>query len=238
MLLQADLKTWPIAALWAALLVLSAPVGVYALRYWSGDPALLPFELRLNMLHNPPAFILHTSFGGLALLLAPWQFVARLRQRRPRLHRWIGRVYVGCILVSGVAAYPVAFGTVAGPIAAAGFATMATAWLTVTAIAFEAARRRRFAAHRRWMVRSFALTLSAVTLRAVLLVPALVPTHWPLDFMSVYRASTWISWVLNLALAELWLRATDPARAQLVRLDPLHGALGSGTLTQNSGRRE
>ena len=83
----AALKPWPAASLWAALLVLSAPVGVYALRYWSGDPALLPFELRLNMLHNPPAFILHTSFGGLALLLAPWQFVARLRQRKPQLHR-------------------------------------------------------------------------------------------------------------------------------------------------------
>ena len=84
------------------------------------------------------------------------------------------------------------------------------------------------------MVRSFALTLSAVTLRAVLI----VPTHWELDFMSVYRASTWISWLLNLALAELWLRATDPARRQLVSLDPLHGALGSGTRTQSSGRRE
>ena len=47
----------------------SVPIGVYALRYWSGDPALLPYELRVNLLHNPPAFILHNSFGGLAVQL-------------------------------------------------------------------------------------------------------------------------------------------------------------------------
>ena len=73
----------PNGVLWAGLLLVSAPIGVYALRYWSGDPALLPFELRVNLLHNPPAFILHTTFGGLALLLAPWQFVAALRARWP-----------------------------------------------------------------------------------------------------------------------------------------------------------
>jgi hypothetical protein len=66
-----DRRDWPRALLWAALLLLSVPIGAYALRYWSGDPALLRHELRLNLLHNPPAFMLHTSFGGLALLLAP-----------------------------------------------------------------------------------------------------------------------------------------------------------------------
>src|SRR4029077_10827019 len=128
----------PNSVLWAGLLLVSAPIGIYALRYWSGDPALLPFELRVNLLHNPPAFVLHTTFGGLALLLAPWQFVAVLRTRWPRLHRWIGRLYVGCCLIAGLAAYPVAFGTVAGPIATAGFSLMATAWLATTAIAFAA----------------------------------------------------------------------------------------------------
>src|SRR5207247_10609055 len=120
---------------------------------------------------NRPAFILHASLGGLALLLAPWQFVGWLRRKHPRVHRWAGRGYVGCALISGVAAYPVAFGTTAGPIASAGFALMATAWLGTTLVAWRAVRQRRYAAHRRWMIRSFALALSAVTLRIALLVP-------------------------------------------------------------------
>jgi Predicted membrane protein (DUF2306) len=206
---------------------------VYALRYWSGDPALLPFELRVNLLHNPPAFVLHTTFGGLALLLAPWQFVSRLRQRWPRVQRWIGRVYVGCCLISGSAAYPVAFGTIAGPIATAGFSLMATAWLVTTAVAFGAAWRRKFALHRRWMVRSFALSLSAVTLRVALL----IPIYWPVPFMPFYRSTAWLSWSVNLLLAELWLRWADRRpRAQLVSAGT-QGLAGAGTRAQTSGER-
>jgi hypothetical protein len=215
------------------LLLPSVAIGLYALRYWSGDPALLPYELRVNLLHNPPAFILHTSFGGLALLLAPWQFVGWLRRKHPRVHRWTGRAYVGCALISGVAAYPVAFGTIAGPIASAGFALMATVWLGTTLIAWRAVRQRRYAAHRRWMIRSFALALSAVTLRIALL----VPMQLQLDFMPVYRLTSWASWILNLLLAELWLRWTAPSRAQVVTTALSHGAAGGSTRSHTSNER-
>ena len=211
----------------------SVPIGIYALRYWSGDPALLPYELRVNLLHNPPAFMLHTSFGGLALLLAPWQFVGWLRRAHPKVHRWVGRTYIGCALISGVAAYPVAFGTIAGPIASAGFALMATAWLGTTLVAWRAVRQRRYAAHRRWMIRSFALALSAVTLRIALL----VPVQLQLDFMPVYRVTSWASWILNLLLAELWLRLTAPSPAQLVSAGPLHEAAGGATRSHTSNGR-
>ena len=211
----------------------SVPIGLYALRYWTGDPALLPYELRVNLLHNPPAFILHTSFGGLALLLAPWQFVGWLRRMHPTVHRWVGRTYVGCALISGVAAYPVAFGTIAGPIASAGFALMATAWLGTTLVAWCAVRQRRYAAHRRWMIRSFALALSAVTLRIALL----VPVQLQLDFMPVYRVTSWASWILNLLLAELWLWLTAPSPAQLVSAGPLHGTAGGATRSHTSNER-
>jgi hypothetical protein len=216
------------------LLIPSMPIGVYALRYWSGDPALLPYELRINLLHNPPAFILHTSFGGLALLLAPWQFVGGLRRRHPRVHRWIGRAYVAAVVISGVAAYPVAFGTFAGPIASAGFALMATAWLGTTLIAWRAVRERRYAAHRRWMIRSFALALSAVTLRLALV----VPVQLQLDFMPMYRVTSWASWIVNLLLAELWLRSTAAPPAQPVAAAASHGAAGGATRSHTSNGRD
>ena len=212
--------------------MVSVPIGVYALRYWSGDPALLPYDLRVNLLHNPPAFILHTSFAGLALLLAPWQFVGGLRRNYPLVHRWAGRAYVGCVVISGVAAYPVALGTTAGPIATAGFTLMATAWLATTLVAWRAVRRHRYAAHRRWMIRSFALALSAVTLRIALL----VPMQLELDFMPIYRVTSWASWTLNLLLAELWLRATAPR--QLVTAGLPQPAAGVATLSHTSTERK
>ena len=215
------------------MLLPSLPIAVYALRYWSGDPALLPYELRLNLVHNPPAFILHTSFGGLALLLALWQFIAWLRRRHPAVHRWLGRAYIGCVMISGIAAYPVAFGTFAGPIAAAGFSLMATAWLGATLAAWLAVRQHRYAAHRRWMIRSFALALSAVTLRLALL----LPMQLELDFLSVYRLTSWASWIVNLLIAELWLRLSAASPSQLVTAALPQGAAGDATRSQISNGR-
>jgi hypothetical protein len=126
-------------------------------------------------------------------------------------------------VISGLAAYPVALGTVAGPIASAGFAGLATAWLATTFLAFHAIRHRRIAAHRRWMVRSFALALSAVTLRALLL----MPVFWPLEFMPFYRLSSWAGWLGNLLLAELWLRATRAHPVGIVAPHAAAAATGS-----------
>jgi len=133
-----------------------------------------------------------------------------------------------------VAAYPVAFGTIAGPIASAGFALMATAWLGSTLVAWRAVRQRRYAAHRRWMIRSFALALSAVTLRLALL----VPTAMQLDFLPIYRVTSWASWIINLLLAELWLRVTAASPAQLVATAPSQGAAGGATRSHTSTGRE
>ena len=55
-----------------------------------------------------------------------------------------------------------------GPLAKLGFAGLAIAWLFTGARAFVAARTRDFVSHRRWMIRNFALTFAAVTLRLYL----------------------------------------------------------------------
>jgi uncharacterized membrane protein len=228
------LPYWSRAALWLALLLPATLIGAYALRYVSGDPALLPYELRVNMLHDPVSFVLHTTFGGLALLLGPWQFAAGLRRRRPAVHRAMGRCYIGCCLISGIAAYPVALGTVAGPIASTGFAALATAWLMATLLALRAIRGGRVDGHRRWMIRSYALTLTAVTFRCLLLVPMIFGR---LDFMQAYRFSTWAGWLCNLLLAEVWLRVAMPTRAQLMGVGAPHSA-GGGAIGSHTSFRE
>src|SRR6185295_9720833 len=98
------------------------------------------------------------------------------------------------------------FGTTAGPIAGWGFGLLAVTWLAVTANAYRLARQRDFAQHERWMVRSFALTLAAVTLRIYM--PAASMLH--LDDMESYRAIAWLAWVPNLIAAELLLWVRSP----------------------------
>ncbi len=62
------------------------------------------------------ALYVHVIFGGLALLLSPAQFVARLRAAVPRVHRVCGRVVFVSIGLAGVAGAVLSTTNLAGPI--------------------------------------------------------------------------------------------------------------------------
>jgi uncharacterized membrane protein YozB (DUF420 family) len=99
-----------------------------------------------------------------------------------------------------------AFGATTGPISTAGFGSLAVMWFVCTAQGWIAGRRQRFEEHRAWMIRSYALTLAAVTLRLYLPVVLLSGV----DFPFAYRAISFLCWVPNLVLAEVYLRARRP----------------------------
>lgn len=156
-----------------------------------------------HMLHHaldrPLWLYTHIGFAPVALLLLPFQFHKRLRQSRPGLHRWLGRLYGVSILLSGIAGVSLGLTTAEGAVAGAGLVALALAWLVTTAMAIYLAIQRQIAAHRIWMIRSAALTLSAVTLRLYL------PIGGATVGMEVaYPVICWICWVPNLILAE-WL---------------------------------
>lgn len=159
------------------------------------------------------AFVLHVSAAPIALALGIFQFLPRLRERRPALHRWSGRIYGIAILVSGVAGLTLALGATEKPVAAVGFGVLAVIWVGITAQAVRLAMAGRIIEHRRWMIRSFALTFAAVTLRLEL------PFFFILGGMEYPEASNyvaWLCWVPNLLVAEWFIRrnaARDMARA-------------------------
>jgi hypothetical protein len=79
---------------------------------------------------------------------------------------------------------------------------LAVLWISFTALAGYYAFRRRFTLHGAFMFRSYALTLSAITLRAYTYIIdwLRLPIH-PID---TYILTAWLSWIPNLLLAE-WL---------------------------------
>jgi hypothetical protein len=103
-----------------------------------------------------------------------------------------------------------AFGTTAGPIATAGFASLAVCWIIANVQGWRLAMARRLDAHRAWMLRSFALTFAAVTLRIYIVVLPMLGVA-PID---AYRAASFLAWIPNLILVELYLRGAfgRPAR--------------------------
>lgn len=153
--------------------------------------------------------IVHGSVGALALALGPFQFVERLRRMRPFWHRMSGRLYLMCILISGSTGLWLAFYTPGGLPATSGFFILAVLWLVTGALALRAVLKRDFDAHRAWMMRSYALTFGAVTLRIYLGLG--VPVAG-IPFDQVYGMAAWASWAVNLIFVEwVLLRRSSPS---------------------------
>lgn len=175
--------------------------------------ALFSYRWFLPIGFRPPAILAnafakpwlycHIAAAATALLIAPVQLLPALRRRGRSWHRWLGRAYMAASLVGGVGGLVSAFGSTAGPVAISGFATLAVVYIVVNAMGWLRATQRRFLEHSRLMVYSFAMTFAAVTLRIEL--PILVLAH--LSFADSYRAVAWVSWLGNLAVAELYLRS-------------------------------
>ncbi len=189
-------------SLWAVGAVTSVMIALVSYRYFiPGIP--VPTNVTSNLMARPWLFV-HVGLASTALLTGPWQFLPRLRARVPRLHRWLGRIYIFSCVVGGTGGLLLAAGTTAGPIARAGFGMLAIIWLLANVQGLRLAIAGSYAEHRRWMVRSFALTFGAVLLRVYLPLSQVMG----FEFMTAYRAISWLAWVPNLILAELYLRSS------------------------------
>jgi hypothetical protein len=158
-------------------------------------------QMRVHIETRHLAFLAHVSAAPVALALACFQLMPRLRARRPALHRWIGRGYVASVAVGGLGALAMAPVANGGPVATLGFGLLALAWLATTAMGYAAARARATARHRRWMIRSFALTFAAVTLR--LEMPLMMAAG--MDYVATIRVLAFLCWVPNALVAEALL---------------------------------
>lgn len=144
----------------------------------------------------------HIVFAPLALLLAPFQFWAGLRNGHRRIHRAIGYAYAVAIAIAAIGSLLMLPRFQGSTWATTGFALLAVIWVATTARAVLLARARRIAEHRAWMMRSAALTFAAVVLRLMML--PLMATGMPM--LETYDITAWASWLLPLLVVEWLLR--------------------------------
>lgn len=143
----------------------------------------------------------HISASPIALILGAFQFSAKRRAKHPILHKWSGRIYGVSILIGGISGLVLAVDALGGAIAGWGFGLLSVIWMGVTANAVRLAMKGDFVEHRKWMIRSFALTFAAVTLRLYLL--GFTAAGFSYVPASIYIA--WLCWVPNLIFAEWWI---------------------------------
>ncbi len=117
----------------------------------------------------PVAPVLHLLPGAVFVLVAPFQFIPRIRARWPRYHRIMGRVLAALALFATISAlymnetHP-EFG---GPGKYWGNLIFGAAILISLFIAIRAIRRKDVPTHRAWMMRCFAYTMGPATMRLV-----------------------------------------------------------------------
>ena len=172
--------------------------------------AYIPYETDVGFLrikqeyididHWRIAFFVHVYASIWVLFAGFTQFSERIRSFYPNVHRTLGYVYAADILlITGPASLIMGIYANGGIASKVAFVTLAVLWLYTTLLAVLKARKGDLVAHRSFMIRSFALTLSALTLRA---------WKWGINNsielppMDVYRAVAWLGWVPNLAIAE------------------------------------
>jgi uncharacterized membrane protein len=176
-----------------------------AIEYSSFKTDIHFLRYKQEYIHIPlwkTAFYIHVFSSVLALAAGITQFSAHFLKNYRRLHRIIGWIYAVDILVINFPAAMImayfANGLLPSKIA---FTILDCLWFWFTLKAVIAARNGNISQHKRFMIRSFALTFSAITLRSwkIILGNAFHP-----DPLTLYMIDAWIGFVPNLLFAE-WL---------------------------------
>ncbi|REC43476.1 DUF2306 domain-containing protein [Chryseobacterium pennipullorum] len=173
------------------------------LEYIPFDPNISFLMIKQTEVGQRPeylAFFYTHVYTSIFVLLSGFLAIIRKDFGIKTLHRSMGKFYIFLILIfaapSGIYMGIFANGGILSKIS---FIILGTAWWLSTFKAYQLARQKKFREHKQWMWRSFAFTLSAITLRMwkVIIVYLFHPN--PMD---VYQIIAWLGWIPNILIIE------------------------------------
>ena len=176
-----------------------------AIAWWLIAPPVMTFSSTAKHAGHFGAVYLHVSGGTLMLFVGLANLYTGTTRKYFKYHRWIGRTYliggaVGAVAAMAITSSPAhkAAGTVLTSTSIS-LLTLASAWLLAAAMAYRAARNRRYDSHQDWMIRSYILVWSFVFCRLAGRVPGV-------EDMGGGGAFIWLSWVGPLVVGEVALQ--------------------------------
>ncbi|WP_375336402.1 DUF2306 domain-containing protein [Chryseobacterium chendengshani] len=173
------------------------------LEYIPFDPNASFLMIKQTEVHNKSEYIwfFYTHvYTSIFVLLAGFLAILKRNFGIRNFHKNAGKIYIILILLlaapSGIYMGIFANG---GFLSKLSFVILGCLWWFSTFKAYLLARQKNFKKHKHWMWRSFALTISAITLRMwkVIIVYLFQPN--PMD---VYQIIAWLGWVPNIILIE------------------------------------
>ncbi|MFE2069130.1 DUF2306 domain-containing protein [Streptomyces sp. NPDC059467] len=209
-----------------ALVLLSLAVTGILVSVWSRYITFDSGRSRLSPAEHPlffPILMIHIVGSTVAVITCVLQVWPSLRRRRPRIHRISGRLYVFAgIYPAAVSALVLTFVWPYAPLNAFSDTLTSVLWLSTTTYGFVLARQGRTADHRRWMLRSFALTMSVIS-NTILIIPIgwfvkpLLHSHFAGNEDVMFQVwsglDVWLGWTVALLLVEWWLEREQLRRS-------------------------
>nr|WP_317043340.1 DUF2306 domain-containing protein [Chryseobacterium joostei] len=173
------------------------------LEYIPLDPNVSFLMIKQTEVQHRPEYLgfFYTHvYTSIFVLLSGFIAIIRKDFCLKNLHRNMGKMYIFLVLIfSAPSGIYMGFFANGGIFSKVSFVILGFLWWFSTYKAYQLARQKRFTEHKQWMWRSFALTLSAITLRMwkVIIVYLFHPN--PMD---VYQIIAWLGWIPNLLLIE------------------------------------
>ncbi|WP_017580351.1 DUF2306 domain-containing protein [Nocardiopsis valliformis] len=228
-------------ALWGLLATSAVGIAVYSAQtYLVGGVERNQIPLNDLFASHYVTIAVHAVPSSLALLIGPFQFLTRIRVRYPKAHRVSGQIYMVSVVLGSIAALFAATYSVSGFSVQVAFYILTAAWLYTLYQAYTTIRRGEVQLHRIWMIRNYALTFAAVSLRIYLMTGlALQEGFFPsLSFADIYHASAWASFLVNVLVAEYFIvqRTLKPlARRQQAQGHTSRAASGAAVRPAGQG---
>lgn len=144
-------------------------------------------------------FYTHIFAGSFCIITALIQFSRVIVKKAKAIHRWSGKVYVFVVLFLGApTGLYMSFFAKGSFWERALFMFMAIFWFITTLKGLQTILKKNVLAHKIWMIRSYAMAMTAVTFRVYHI--AFYIMGW--DHLKNYEISLWISVLGNMLVAE------------------------------------
>lgn len=199
-------NSWPAIIGYLALVFFSYLMVLITFQYIPIDFDAAFLRIKQNeivLVHYQWAFFIHV-YSSIFLLLAGFtQFSSYIRAQFPVIHRKLGMAYVILIvLLASPTGLVMAFYANGGLWSRISFSLLAVIWFIFTLKAFTSALKKNWTSHKNFMLRSYALTLSAISLR---LFKWIIVSTFALPPMDTYKIVAWAGWVVNLLIIEVYI---------------------------------
>ena len=151
------------------------------------------------------SFYIHVFSSPFVIVFGLLQFNRLLIHRYKKAHRILGVCYLLLVVfIAGPSALLMGLYANGGYLAQISFVFLSCIWIAFTFLAYFRARKHDYISHSKWMLRSYALTLSAVTLR----IYSYLFDFWnvPIPPKETYILLGYLSWIPNLLMAEIVIR--------------------------------